>query len=354
MKRELHSGAIATLSIRPIAAAVLAIGIFVVDTITKLEIAVAVFYVVIVLMAVSFCRKRDILLISAVCMILTVLSYFLTPFGSSHEGLVNCIISLSVIGATTYLALKIESAEMHEARAQLAQFARVSTLGKLTASIAHEVNQPLAAVVTSGSACLRWLACQPPNIEKARQAVDRIVTDANRASEVVRRVRDLAKRAPPQKDWLNINETVLEIIVLTRTEVEKHHILLETQLSDDVPLVSADRIQLQQVFLNLIINAIEAISTCGEGPRELRVSSAKDGSNGVLVTVCDSGRGLGPGKLDDIFDAFYSTKPHGMGMGLAVSRSIIEAHGGLLWAKPNEPRGAVFQFTLPTGQEEAS
>jgi signal transduction histidine kinase len=352
MKRELHSGANATLLIRPIAVAALAIGIFVVDTITELDIAV--FYVVIVLMAVSLCRKRDILLISGVCMTLTLLSYFLTPFGSPHEGLVNCIISLSVIGATTYLALKIESAETHEARAQLAQFARVSTLGELTASIAHEVNQPLAAVVTSATACLRWLASQPPNIEKATQAVDRIVRDASRASEVVGRVRDLAIRAPPQKDWLNINETVPEIIVLTRTELEKNHILLETQLSDDVPLVSADRIQLQQVFLNLIINAIEAISACGQGPRELRVSSAKDGSNGVLVTVCDTGRGLGPRKLDDIFDAFYSTKPHGMGMGLAVSRSIIEAHGGLLWAKPNEPRGAVFQFTLPTGQEEAS
>jgi PAS domain S-box-containing protein len=244
--------------------------------------------------------------------------------------------------------------ELQETRAELARVTRVTTLGELTASIAHEVNQPLAGVVSSGNACLRWLASQPPNIEKARQSADRIIRDANRASEVVGRVRSLAKKAPLQRAWSNINETVLETIVLIRMEVERNRVSLTTQLSDDVPLVWADRVQLQQVILNLVINGIEAVSALEDGPRDLIVSTAKEKLIGVLLTVRDSGTGLDPGKLENIFDAFYTTKSEGMGMGLAVSRSIIEAHGGRLWATPNEPRGAVFQFALPCGLEEAS
>jgi C4-dicarboxylate-specific signal transduction histidine kinase len=288
--------------------------------------------------------------------VLTVLSFFLTPIGFSKAGLINSFISLSAIGASTYLVLQIQSMEasIHEARAQLAHIARVTTLGELTASIAHEVNQPLAAVVSSGNACLRWLASQPPNMEKARQGVARIVKAANRASEIVGRVHSLARRALPQKDWLNINETVREILVLTRREIEQNQISIRTQLADDLPLVWADRIQLQQVLLNLIVNAIQAMSVLGDSQRDLLISSAKEESMGVLLTVRDSGAGLSPGKLEEIFEAFYTTKRDGMGMGLAVSRSIVGAHGGRLWATPNEPRGAVFQFTLPTAREEES
>jgi PAS domain S-box-containing protein len=244
--------------------------------------------------------------------------------------------------------------ELYQARAQLAHISRVTTLGELTASIAHEVNQPLAGVVSSGNACLHWLASQPPDVEKARQSVERIIRDANRASEVVGRVRGLAKKAPPHKVWLNLNETVLEVIALTRREIEQSHVLLRTQLSDDLPLVWADRIQSQQVILNLVVNAIEAVGIVSDGPRDLLVSSVKDKANGVLVTVRDTGIGLDPGKLESIFDAFHTTKINGMGMGLAVSRSIIEAHGGRLWATPNELRGAAFQFTLPIQSEEAA
>ena len=244
--------------------------------------------------------------------------------------------------------------ELHEAQTELAHATRVTTLGELTASIAHEVNQPLAGVVSSGNACLRWLANQPPNIENAKQSAERIIRDANRASEVIQRVRSLAKKEPLQKVWLDINETVLETLVLTRMEVAQHRASLSTQLSDDAPLVWTDRIQLQQVILNLVMNAIEAVSAVGDGPRDLLVSTAKHEADGVLLTVRDSGTGLDPEKLDHIFDAFYTTKREGMGMGLAVSRSIIEAHGGRLWASPNEPRGAVFQFTLPSNGEEAS
>ena len=356
MKPRQRFPIIASSSILPIATAALAIGIFVVDTKTDLEIAAAALYVAVVLLSVGFCQRRGVILVSAGCMALTILSYFLTPSGSLSAGLINSVISLLVIGLATFLVLKIASAEVavHDARAQLAHIARVTTLGELTASIAHEVNQPLTAVVTSANASLRWLASKPPNVEKARRAVDRIVKDANRASKVVGRVRGLAKRGASQKDWLNVNETVLEIVALTRQEIKQNHISLGTQLSEDVPLVWADRIQLQQVILNLVVNAIEAISACDEGPRELVVTSAKDKSNGVLLAVCDSGKGLDSANLDHIFDAFHTTKPDGMGMGLAISRSIIEAHSGRIWATSNVPRGAVIQFTIPTGQEEAS
>lgn len=330
--------------------------IFVVDTVTALEIAVAVFYVAVVLMSVSFCQRRGVLLVSAGCMALTVVSYFLTPHGAPRAGLINCLISLSAIGATTYLALKIASAQaaVHEARAQLAHIARVTTLGELTVSIAHEVNQPLTGAVTSGNACLRWLASQPPNVERARQAVERIIKDANRASDVIGRIRSLAKRAPPQREWLDINETILEIIGLTRSEVRRNSISMRTQLSDDLPPLLGDRVQLQQVILNLILNAIEALSATRDGPRELIISSRNDDAAAVLVAIRDSGTGLDPDKLDQIFNAFHTTKPEGVGMGLSISRSIIEAHGGRVWAEPNTPRGAVLQFTLPTSRGEPS
>jgi C4-dicarboxylate-specific signal transduction histidine kinase len=244
--------------------------------------------------------------------------------------------------------------ELHQAQAQLMHVARVTTLGELTASIAHEVNQPLAGVVSSGNACVNWLASQPPNIEKATQSVDRIIRDAKRASEVVGRVRDLAKKAPLQKVRLNINQTIQDTIVLARREIEQNRVSLRTHLSSDLPLVLADRIQLQQVILNLIINAIEAMNALSDGPRDLHVSTKRDDSNGVALTVRDSGAGLDPRELENIFEAFYTTKRDGLGMGLAVSRSIIEGHGGRLWATPNEPRGAVFHLMLPIGRQEAS
>ncbi len=353
MQRARRFSAIAPPSVLPVVAAILAIAIFVVDTVTDLEIAVAIFYVAVVLLSVSFCRKRGVLLVSSGCMGLTILSYVLTPSGSRHAGLVNEAISLSTIAATAYLALKIKSTEaaVHEARGQLAHIARVTTLGELMTTLAHEINQPLAAVVTSGDACLRWLAGEPPNLEKARQAVERIVKDANRASEVIGRVRSLARRSPPREEWLNVNEVISETLALTRSEIEQNRVALRTQLATDLPLVPGDRIQLQQVILNLTINAIESMSAVAAGPRELLVGSSQDGSKDVVVVVCDSGSGLDRTQLDHLFDAFYTTKPEGMGMGLTISQSIIEAHGGRVWATQNAPRGAAFQFTLPTSRE---
>ncbi|HXM30507.1 MAG TPA: AAA family ATPase [Chthoniobacterales bacterium] len=254
-----------------------------------------------------------------------------------------------------------------QAQTELAHVARVTTLGEMTASIAHEINQPLAAVVTNANAGLRWLAGDSPNLAETREAIRRIIRDGNRAGEIIGRIRALAKKAPPKKDWLDVNETVSESIAMARSEVQRNRVLLQTNLANDLPLILGDKIQLQQVILNLLMNAIEAMSGVDQGPRELWVSSKKvteiHGESKeercedralaepewthVLITVRDSGPGLDPQRLNRLFDAFYTTKPQGLGMGLAISRSIIEAHGGRLWAKANALRGALFQFTLP-------
>jgi PAS domain S-box-containing protein len=242
---------------------------------------------------------------------------------------------------------KTREEALRKSQAALAHVTRVATLGEMSASIAHEVNQPLAAVVTSASACLRWLDAQ--RLEEARRSAARAIAEGHRASEIIGRIRALAKKSPPQKDWLDVNETIHDVIALARSEIQRNGVALETQLSDDVPVILADRIQLQQVILNLMMNAIEAMSGLSEGPRELLVRSGTDESKNVVISVQDSGPGFDPRSLEHLFDAFYTTKPHGLGMGLAISRSIIDAHGGRLWVTANAPRGAVFQFILPVG-----
>ncbi|HKO30823.1 MAG TPA: ATP-binding protein, partial [Nitrospiraceae bacterium] len=240
------------------------------------------------------------------------------------------------------------------AQAELAHVTRLTTLGELTASIAHEVNQPLAAIVTSSNTCLRWLDNQPPNLDRARQAIGRIIRDGHRASEVIGRIRTLVKKSPQRKDWVDLNEIILEVIGLARSEVNRNRILLKPQLSGDLPFVLGDRVQLQQVILNLIVNGVEAMRGLKEGPRELLISSEKAEPNALLVAVRDTGLGLDSSNPNQVFDPFYTTKPEGMGMGLAISRSIIEAHGGRLWATANSPHGAVFQFTLPANDKSKS
>jgi PAS domain S-box-containing protein len=249
---------------------------------------------------------------------------------------------------------KRSEAELEQARTELARVARVTTLGELTAAIAHEVNQPLTGLVNGGNACLQWLAREPPNLEAARQSVKRMMKAGNLAGEVISRIRSLVAKSPPQRDRLNINDTITEVIALIGGEVRRNRISLQTKLSNDVPLILGDRIQLQQVILNLILNAMEAMSGICGALKVLSISSVKDGSNGVLVAVRDSGVGLDRTALDRLFEAFYTTKTQGMGMGLAVSRTIIEAHGGRLWAMPNMPQGAIFQFRLPMHGEEVS
>jgi PAS domain S-box-containing protein len=239
---------------------------------------------------------------------------------------------------------------LRNTQTEFAHMTRVMTMGELTASIAHEVNQPLGAMVTSAAAGARWLAAKPPQMDKARRALERIANDGKRAAEVIRRIRAIMKRQAPRKEWLDINETILEVIALAHYQLRRSAILLETRLGHHLPLVRGDRVQLQQVLLNLIINAIEAMSGIKERPRELTIVSSSNGPDTVSVEVRDSGTGLDPEHAPHVFDPFYTTKAEGLGIGLSISLSIVEAHGGRLSAAANAPHGTVFSFSLPVNE----
>lgn len=241
-----------------------------------------------------------------------------------------------------------------EALMELAHVNRVTTMGQLTASISHEMKQPIGAVVANAEAGLNWLDAQPPELNRIRQTLGWIITDSLRAGEIIGRIQGLIKKAPPRREEMEINAAVLEVIALTHGEVVKNGVSVRTHLAEGLPLIRVDRVQLQQVVLNLIINAVEAMSAVREEPRELLISTDRDALNGVLVSLRDSGPGLDPASLEHVFDPFYTTKPSGMGMGLSICRSIVEAHGGRIWAGANETRGAVFQFSLPLEREETS
>jgi C4-dicarboxylate-specific signal transduction histidine kinase len=254
-------------------------------------------------------------------------------------------------------ALQTESLERkhaeearREAQAELARVSRVTTMGELTASLAHEVNQPIAAAVTNANTCLRWLTRDRPDVEEARAAAMRIVKDGTRAAEIVKRVRLLFKKSTPQRELADVNEAIREMIVLLRSEATRYNITVRMELAADLPRIMGDRVQLQQVLMNLIVNGIDAMREV-DGTRELAVKSQRTEKEEVLVSVSDTGVGLPPQQADQIFNAFFTTKPHGTGMGLRISRSILEAHGGRLWAADNSPRGASFHFALPTKVE---
>jgi PAS domain S-box-containing protein len=230
---------------------------------------------------------------------------------------------------------------------ELAHANRVAAMGQLSASIAHEVNQPIGAAITNASVGLHWLGVSPPDLENVRQAVGRTVRNLNRAGEVLERIHGFVKKAPPRKESLAINEAIHEVIGLVRSEVVKNGISLGMRLAEDLPLIEGDRVQLQQVILNLIVNAIEAMTGVREGARDLLITTSRAESEGILVEVRDSGPGLSSTAFERVFEAFYSTKPRGLGMGLSICHSIIDAHGGRLWASANVPQGAIFQFVVP-------
>nr|WP_242538834.1 ATP-binding protein [Trinickia acidisoli] len=234
-----------------------------------------------------------------------------------------------------------------EVRMALAHANRVMTMGQLMASISHEIKQPIAASTTNAQAGLLWLRAQPPNLEEVRQAFERITQDMKRASDVMNRIHGLVKKAPPAMERLQINEAIGEVIALIRSEIVKHGVCAKTQLAEYLPPVEGDRVALQQLMLNLIMNAVEAMSTLAEGAREMTISTDRLSSGAILVAVCDSGPGVKIDDMERLFEPFYTSKASGMGMGLSICRSIVEAHGGRLWACPNVPRGVVFQFTVP-------
>jgi signal transduction histidine kinase len=228
----------------------------------------------------------------------------------------------------------------------------VSTMGEPSASLAHEVNQPLAAAITNANTCVRWLSRDQPDVEEAREAASRIVQDGKRASEIVERVRLLFKKGTLQRELVNPNEIIREMIPLVESEATRYSILVRTELAADPPRITGDRVQLQQVIMNLMMNSIDAMKDVG-GTRELTLRSQRDENGQVLISVSDTGAGLPPQQADQIFNAFFTTKTHGTGMGLRISRSIVESHGGRLWAADNCPRGATFQFTLPSATAAA-
>lgn len=243
--------------------------------------------------------------------------------------------------------------DLRNTQAELAHLTRVMAMGELTASIAHEVNQPLAGIITNASTCLRMLAADPPNIEGARETARRTIRDGNRASDVVTRLRALFSRKEPAADPVDLNEAAEEVIALTSNHLQRASISLRLELADDLPLVCGDRVQLQQVILNLIRNASDAMSSVEDRPRQVLVRTGRDEGDRVRVTVRDTGTGIDPQAVDRLFEAFYTTKSDGMGIGLSVSRSIVESHQGRLWAASNDGPGATFAFSIPRGSANA-
>ncbi|MPZ38295.1 MAG: PAS domain S-box protein [Rhizobiales bacterium] len=456
----------------PIIAGLFALAVFIVDTMTPLDIAVAVLYVLVVLIAANYFQFRGVLLVSMGCLALTVVGYLATHgFFTDTGALARCIMSISAIGATTLLALKNQSANaalrerarlldlthdtifvrdmndvisywnrgaeelygwrrdeavgkvshqllktvfptslkeikeallrggrwegelihvkrdgtrvtvssrwsldhdeggrpisimetnnditernqaqqsLHRAQAELAHVNRVATLGELTASIAHEVNQPLTGVVTNGSACLRLLDLDPPDVEEVRSGIESIINDGMRASEVIQRLRALSKKTDLNMVPLNINDVVSDVLRLLQREIFDHLVSLKIELAAPQSCVVGDRVQLQQVIINLVMNGMEAMADVTDRPRELVIRSSQHEADQVLVEVQDRGRGIEPKNVDRVFNAFFTTKPDGMGIGLSVCRSIIQTHGGRIWVLPNtDGAGATFRVTLP-------
>jgi two-component system, LuxR family, sensor kinase FixL len=462
----------------PALAATFAIAIFVFDTLTKINIAIAVLYVAVVMMSVNFCARRGVLAVSGACMVLTVLS-FVIVHGKNYDdtSVGRCIVALSANAITTFLAVRMQSAtaslrnqaqlldlthdtifvrdmndvitywnrgaeelygwprtaalrqvshrliqtqfpdarekvmaqllrtgrwegelvrtrrdgtevtvasrwSLHrdergrptailetntdvterkradealaKAQAELAHVTRVATLGELTASIAHEVNQPLAGIVTHGEACLRWIGRDVPQLDEVKHAVERMISDGRRASEVVRRLRALSRKGDMHRTPLNLNDVIEDALPLVQREVSNHRVSLALGLAGTLPMVLGDRVQLQQVIINLLVNAIQAMAPLAERPRELVIWTQQHETDQVLVAVQDSGPGIDSETESRLFNAFFTTKSDGMGMGLSICRSIIEAHGGRVWASRNAGAGATFQFSLPSHRKELS
>jgi C4-dicarboxylate-specific signal transduction histidine kinase len=245
-----------------------------------------------------------------------------------------------------------EHKRLRQLESDLAHMNRLSVMGELTASLAHEITQPIGSARNNARAALNFLDKQPPDLGEVREALDCVVGDADRAGDIVDRIRDQIKKAPQRKHRFDLNEAINEVIVLARSAIAKNGVALRTRLTDGLAPVQGDRVQLQQVVLNLILNAVEAMGSVEPGPRELLIGTEQIPTDGLLVTVRDSGPGIDPEHRERVFQAFYTTKSSGVGMGLSICRSIVHAHGGRLWADANEPRGAVFQLALP-GAEEA-
>jgi C4-dicarboxylate-specific signal transduction histidine kinase len=256
------------------------------------------------------------------------------------------------IGALQDVTATVVAEEaLNRARTELAHVARVATVSALTASIAHEVNQPLSGIITNAGTCLRMLAADPPDIDGARETARRTIRDGNRAADVITRLRALFSKKAFTLESLDLNDAVREVIALSLGDLQRHRVIVHSELAEDLPKITADRVQLQQVLMNLVRNASDAMIGVDDRPRQLLIRTERENGDRVRLTVRDAGVGFDPQGVDKVFDAFYTTKSGGMGVGLSVSRSIIERHHGRLWVEPNDGPGVTFAFSIPLEQE---
>ncbi|MGE8318747.1 MAG: sensor histidine kinase [Comamonas sp.] len=346
---------------RALAAAAIAAGlvaIFVLDTLTEYAVAVAVFHSVLILLAVRWFSARAVVALTLLCIALTLLSFALTPAGIYHLGLINTCISIVAIAVTAYLGLKLVAARAaaHAAQARLAQLAQATSVGELAGSIAHEVNQPLAAIVTSGHACQRWLAQEPPQLERAGAALARMLADAERASNVITRIRGAARGELPQRTRFALNDALREIAAMSEDELQRGGVALQLQLAPELPPAWADRVQVQQVAGNLLLNAIDAVRSMPAGARQIVLRSSLADAGMLRLQVMDSGPGVPPAAMPHLFEAFWTTKRRGLGLGLNISRNLVEANGGSIAASArNDGKGgAQFEVLLPSVSSAAA
>ncbi|WP_079210481.1 sensor histidine kinase [Brucella pituitosa] len=316
--------------------------IFAFDTLTDYAIAAAVFYTAVVLVSTRVFPHRTVIGVAASCIVLTIVSFFLTRSGAYDVGAINTLISILAIACTAYLGLKLvdAEAETYQTRERLLRLARLTTLGQLTGSIAHEVSQPLVAIETSAGAGQRWLAQEPPNVDRAMAALERISLDSHRASEILDRVRRLSKGDKPKVASFDFNMAIRDMVELATAELYRHDIHFEINLTEGLPPASADRVQIQQVFGNLILNAIEAMAQTEESERSLMILSSLGESGSLRFSIADTGPGISAVTRERVFDAFWTTKEGGFGLGLTISRTIIEANGGRIWVQANATEGA--------------
>lgn len=337
------------------AAAILTLAVFLVDAFTRLDIAIAVLYVVVVLLVSTTGSQRATLWSGVACALLTLAGFLLSRHLHPGPGpSARCAISLMAIATTTLLVLRnlAASAALQRAQADLAHATRITTLGELATSIAHEVTQPIAAIATCGGSALRWLDRPVPDLPEARRAVAQMVRDAERAGEIVHRIRMMARRQAPAVDLVDLNRLVHESLAVVRRELQEHRVATELVLGQPAPHIAGDRIQLQQVLLNLLLNAVQAMAA--SDTRRLRIATAPAERRRVSLMVEDTGPGFRPEDTDKLFTAFYTTRPEGLGMGLSICRSIVEAHGGTIHAGAAPGGGARLTLTFPLPEDTPS
>ena len=323
-------------------------GIFTIDVMTDRVLAVAVLYIIPILLSLRVFAPARVMALAGLCVVLTMLGSPLSRFGMTEAGMVNLAISLIAIVTTGYLGQRMlaHEAASHEARAHMRRLSRIGNLGELASSIAHEVNQPLAAIASSAGAGRRWLDTSPPDLIRARESLDRIGRDAARAGEVVTGVRRLASRKPSTPGWTDMAELVEECVAIARAELDRQQIRLDLALPDEGTVIWADRVQIQQIVVNLLINAIESVAQNGAAERRILLTAGQT-AGFVTLSVADTGAGLSPEAMGHLWEPFWTSKEGGVGLGLTISRTIAEAHGGALECRPRGGRGAVFELRLP-------